>query len=190
MDVKEILGFITVALAFIVYVPYYYTIFKGRTKPHVYTYLVGGIVGVIAFVGSFTSGGGAGAWNVGFSAALTLGVFVLALKYGTKDIKPIDKVLTAGALAAIGLWLITDDLLLSVMLASAIDAIGMMPTIRKTWSDPCSEPYEAWGLNTLKHVLAIFALSQVSLITVIYPATMILMYGILSIMTYIKQKAL
>lgn len=180
MDYKEIIGYVTVAMAFAVYVPYLYTIVRGKTRPHLYTYLVDSAVNVIAFAGVFVAGAGAASWNIAASGALVFCVFALSFRYGTKDIRPIDTLLLVAALVTLIPWAVTHDPTISVVLITLIDALSLLPTLRKTWNDPTSEPYSVWGLNMLKHVLALFALGSYSLTTVFYPAGMVLMYALLT----------
>jgi hypothetical protein len=180
MEYKEILGYISVFLAAAVYLAYYYTIIRGTSRPHLYTYAIGGVVSLIVFFGALTSGAGAGAWNVGVSALFVFGVVLLSLKYGTKDITRFDAVVALGALLTIIPWILTKDPTLSVVLASLIDSASIIPTMRKTWNDPYSEPWVLWGINTLKHCLAIMAVSSLAVATVIYPISMVVMNGLLA----------
>jgi len=48
--VKETIGLIAVALAIIGHIPYIYDIYKGKTKPHIFTWVVWAIVTVLAFI--------------------------------------------------------------------------------------------------------------------------------------------
>lgn len=189
-EVQLILGAITVGLSFAVYVPYYVTILSGRTRPHLYTYLIGTIVNSSAFLGVWLSGGGAASWNIAASGALVFGVLLLSLKYGTKDIRPIDTWLLGAAFVALVPWFVTKDPTISVILITLIDSLSMVPTLRKTWDDPTSEPYLIWGLNAIKHSLAILAVSTVSVATVIYPAAMVLMNAALAVeILYLKRRS-
>lgn len=180
MDYKEIIGLITVILAFAVYVPYYASILSGKTKPHLYTYVIGAALSTVAFFGSWISGGGAGSWSIGASALLVIGVVLLSLKYGTKDVKRVDAYFAAGAVVAIVPWILTKDPTLSVVLVALIEYLAIAPTLRKTWNDPSSEPYSVWGLNTFKHGLTVAAVTNFSLATAFYPAAMVLMNVILT----------
>jgi hypothetical protein len=172
-DYRAILGFITVLLAIGVYIPYCISIVRGTTKPHLYTYVVGALLSGIAFAGSWTSGGGAGSWAVATSCALVVVVALLSLKYGTKDVKPIDGYFAGAALVAIIPWVLTKDPTISIVLVAGIEYLANAPTFRKTWNDPYSEPYTVWGLNTLKHALTIVAVSSASIATVFYPAAIV-----------------
>ncbi len=176
MDLKIILGAIAVILAFISSAIYIQDIFKGNTKPHVYTWLIWSIVTWIAFGGQFVSGGGPGAWATGASAFLTTFILFLSLKgnYGTKDITNFDKICLFLALVSILPWLLVDSILWSVILASLIDVIGFFPTMRKTWSNPKSESLKSMWVDFVKHSLSIMSMRNYSLITWLYPAAVLL----------------
>lgn len=167
-------------LAFAVYVPYYISILQKKTKPHLYTYVIGAMLGAIAFVGSWISGGGAGTWSIGASALLVVGVVLLSLKYGTRDVTKIDAYFASAAVLAVIPWILTKNPTISVILVALIEYLAIAPTLRKTWNDPTSEPYTVWGLNVVKHGLTVAAISNFSLATVFYPAAMVLMNAILT----------
>ncbi len=44
---KEIIGGIAVALTFIAYIPYYRDILKGKTRPHIYSWSLWGLLTVL-----------------------------------------------------------------------------------------------------------------------------------------------
>ncbi|HEY4526806.1 MAG TPA: hypothetical protein VJK53_03090 [Candidatus Paceibacterota bacterium] len=176
---KELLGLIAVALAILQSIPYIRDIFRGKTKPHMYTYLIWSIVTAIAFAGQVVAGGGPGAWTTGVMAALTIGILTLCFKYGTGDITKLDVVFLVGALAAIVPWLILEDPMYSVILATIIDVLAFFPTIRKTFNNPTSETLISYISNLIRHPLSILALSTYTVTTVVYPAALFLMNVIL-----------
>ena len=154
---------------------YIVDIVRGNTKPHFYTYLVWSIVTMIAFFGSLAAGGGYGAWVIGITGFLTIVVMLLSLKYGTKDIKPIDTYFLIAACVAILPWLVLKDPLWSVILAVIIDALGYFPTIRKTWKAPRSEIFSPWILGSVKAALALVTLQSFNLTTILFPAEILIM---------------
>jgi hypothetical protein len=170
VDLKVIIGIIAACLATGSAFLYIRDIFRGNTKPHIYTWLIWAIVIVIGFLGQWYGGGGAGSWATGVTAIYTIFVFFLALRYGTPDITNFDKICLTLALISIVPWLLTHNLLLSVILATFTDVIGFLPTIRKTWHAPRSESLGSMYFDALKHSLSIASLKQYSLITWLYPA--------------------
>ena len=174
---KEMLGFAAVVLAFACYVPYYYGIFFGKVRPHLYTHVIWTFVSVVAVSGMWISGAGAGGWSPIISTLLASFIIPLCLWYGTKDVTRTDLWFMCGALVTIIPWLLTKNPLWSIVLASVIELVGCIPTYRKTWNDPDSESVSSWGLNTVKHMLTIPAMAVFSVETLIYPVVMVLMNG-------------
>lgn len=125
---------------------------------------------VIGFLGQVHGGGGAGSWATGVTAIYTIFVLLLSFKYGTPDIINFDKVCLALALISIVPWLLTKNVLLSVVLATFTDIVGFFPTIRKTWHAPKSESLGSMYFDALKHSLSIVSLQNYSIITWLYPA--------------------
>lgn len=172
---KEFLGIITVALSIIGHIPYILDIFKGKTKPHVFTWLIWSIVTTIAFIGQWTTGGGAGSWGTGMTVIITILITFLSFKYGSKDITTSDKFFFTGALISIIPWLITKDILLSVIIATLIDIFAYLPTIRKTLKNPETETLFTYIINVLRHGISITALQNYAITTYLYPSALLLM---------------
>ena len=79
-DSKTIIGVIAIVLTFIGYAPYIRDIFLGKTKPHVFSWLIWTIVTTIIYALQISAGAGPGSW-VTLAVALTLFlVFLLGLK--------------------------------------------------------------------------------------------------------------
>ena len=71
-------------------------------------------------------------------------------------------------------WILTQDPILTVVLATAVDMLGALPTIRKTWRSPTSESQLSWIFTILKHVSSLLAIASLSITTVIFPACLLL----------------
>jgi hypothetical protein len=149
---------------------YITSIYRGETRPHVYTHLVWGLISAIAFFAQVYDDAGAGSWAIGLTAAACLFQSGLALKYGEKNITPTDKIALATALVAIAAWIITKNPLLSVILASAIDVVAFYPTFRKSWTKPWEENLAAYNIANVKLALSIVAIGHFSLVTTLFPA--------------------
>lgn len=176
MDLKIILGVIAAILALVSSFIYIKDIFRGNTKPHTYTWLIWSIVTTIAFFGQWVSGGGPGSWATGVAAIVTIFTLILSLKgnYGTKDITNFDKVCLVLAILSILPWVLTKNVLWSVILATIIDLIAFFPTMRKTWHAPQSESLGSMYVDAVKHSLSMFSMGSYSLINLIYPAAVLL----------------
>ncbi len=173
VEIKIILGIITVIIALIGYVPYFRNIFCGKTKPHAYSWLVWSILTGIGFFGQILNKGGAGAWVTGLTALISLTIFFLALKKGEKNITFSDKLSLFGAFIAMLFWYLTSDPLSALILVIIIDALGFVPTFRKSYHRPKEETMITFFLNGLKFAIALFALESYSLTTYLYPVYLI-----------------
>jgi len=190
MDYKVWLGVIAVIMGFIGYVPYFRDISLGKTKPHAFSWLVWGILTGIAFVGQVTSNGGAGAWVTGFTALVCLTIFLFALRKGAKDFPLLDWLSLVGAGIALLLWFVTKDPLGAIILVSIIDALGFIPTFRKSVARPYEETMFTYIMSGLKFVIGIIALTEFSLVNVLYPASLVLNNGAFVILLIVRRKQL
>ncbi|MDP4008330.1 MAG: hypothetical protein Q8P68_04015 [Candidatus Peregrinibacteria bacterium] len=173
MTDKELLGIIALIISIIGYIPYIRGIFRGKTHPHAFSWLIWGLITGIAFAAQVSDRGGAGTWSTGLSAFLCLLIFVLALKKGEKDITITDWISLAFGLLAIPLWAITKSPFWSVILITVVDLIGYYPTFRKTYIKPHSENLSMYILGSLKFVVSLFALTNFSFITAFYPLVIV-----------------
>ncbi|MEN9920924.1 MAG: hypothetical protein RL538_817 [Candidatus Parcubacteria bacterium] len=160
---------ISMILIIIAYGPYVKDILAKRVQPHLYTWLIWSITVSIAAAGVLFGGGGVlGAIPVMVDAGLVMLVCGLSFKYGSKNIRRADTITFIAALAAIGAWLLLDQPLLAVLLATTIDALGYVPTYRKSIEEPCSETSLYWAAASGNVLLAIAALQEYSIMTTLY----------------------
>ncbi|HEV3245458.1 MAG TPA: hypothetical protein VG102_03795 [Candidatus Paceibacterota bacterium] len=190
MPVKELLGLIAALLSATSGVMYVSTVVRGNTKPHLYTYILWSIVTCLLFAGQFVSGAGAGSWASLVAALATIAVVPLCAKFGTRDITFGDAIALTCGVVTILPWILTKNPLWSVILANLIDMWAIVPTLRKTWNDPSSEPLLPWLLTQAKHILAIAALSSYSITTYLYPVQAFCMNAILICIILFKKRKL
>lgn len=152
---------------------YFRDIFANKTKPHAFSWLVWAALTGIAFFAQLSDHAGPGAWVTATTAAISVVIFLLAIKKGEKNITLSDKLNLLGAAVALGLWFITSNPLLSVILITVVDFLGFVPTIRKSYRKPHEETLIHYVLAGLKFVLAIAALETYTLTTWLYPASLV-----------------
>jgi len=169
MEEKVVLGLVAILIAAISIVPYIYNIVRGKTKPHAFSWFIWLIMTSQAFLAQLISNGGAGAWVMAFTALANLGILILALLYGEKNITRSDKISFIFALTAIVPWLLTRDPTISVILIVLIDFGGFYPTIRKSYNKPFEETAFTFFLSGIKWVPSVLALSSFTLVTALYP---------------------
>ncbi|MCX6728111.1 MAG: hypothetical protein NTX11_04870 [Candidatus Saccharibacteria bacterium] len=187
---KEFLAVIAVVIGIIGYIPYFRTIFSGKTKPHAFTWLVWGVLTAIAFFGQLVGKGGAGAWVTGFTALISFIVFGFALVKGKRDFPKADWLCLAGCTIAMVLWTVTSDPLAAIILVTIIDMLAFIPTFRKSYFMPESEPAFTYALSGLKFLISLFALQEFSTVTVLYPASLVITNALFVAMLYVRRQTL
>lgn len=186
-DHKTFLGIFASIIAIIAYIPYFYDIFKGKTKPHIFSWLIWSLLGGIAYTAQVVKGAGAGSWQNGIVTLIYLVVAVLAIFRGEKNITKTDKLTFGGAILALGLWAITDDPLSAVILASAIDTIAYIPTFRKAYHKPSEETLSAFIMSATAIFISLFALESYSPATWLYLACLLVTDSAFIIMLLVRR---
>jgi hypothetical protein len=187
-DYKTAIGIIAVVISIIGYIPYFRDIIANKTKPHAFSWLVWGVLNAIAFAGQIHGNGGAGTWAVGLTAVALFAIFTLSIFKGEKNIKLFDWVCLGGAAVALLLWVVTDQLLLSIVLITVIDLLGFLPTVRKAYLKPYQETLVTYEINTLKYFLVVLALQNYSLLTTLFPLAVAIMNGLFVILLIVRRK--
>jgi hypothetical protein len=177
-EIKFIAAVISITLSLASMVLYTRDIYRGNTKPHIYTWLIWAIVTTIAFFGQLYGGAGLTSISTLIGALMCIGVATIATRYGTKDITFFDGFCLVLAIGALIPWIFANNLLLSVILATLIDMLAYLPTLRKTWHAPWSEHLLAAQLSHIKHLCSLIALDSYSLSTALYPAALLCMQAI------------
>jgi len=167
-DAKILFSIIAAIIGIFAFFPYIRDVVKKKTKPHLYTWLIWSITQTIAVVGIITGGGGWGVSSLLVGTLFVVAVFLMSIKYGTKDITRSDTVSLVLALLAIVVWLQLKQPVIAVLLAASIDLVGYIPSFRKSFKDPFSETISFWLLCSLSNFFAISALGEYNLLTMTY----------------------
>ena len=165
----------------------YMSILSGKSKPHMFTWLVWLATGSIATTAQILAGAGPGAWG---NLVMIFGfcvVLMLCPKYGYKKATRSDWVCLAISFGSVPLWLLTDNPLTAVVVVTLIDVIGFVPTIRKTWHEPFSESLLGYGLGALRNVLSLAALESWSFTTALFTATFMTVNILFITVTFIRR---
>jgi hypothetical protein len=185
---KESLAVIAALLAVAGNLPYLWDIFKGRVKPHPYTWFVWTLVSGIVFFGQLASGAGIGALPTAASEIFTLIIFLFSLKYGFKGITKTDTFFLFCALVGIDIWIQTNDPTYAVIIAVTIDLIAFVPTLRKTWAYPDTETPILYSSNVLRHILALFSLQAYNIATTLHSIAMIATNTLMTLMILFRKE--
>lgn len=154
--------------------PYLRDVFKKKTMPHAYSWLIWGILQTVSTIAIITSHGGYyGTLGIATGAILCLFVFFLSFKYGTKNITRSDTFCLVAALVAILIWIFTKNPFYSVILVSLIDFTDFIPTLRKGYQEPWSETTSLYVMAAVSDIFALLALSTYSIPTALYLSTLV-----------------
>ncbi|NML31366.1 hypothetical protein [Paraburkholderia antibiotica] len=169
-NLTRLFGVAGAIVSLLAFLPYGLAIWRGTTRPHLFTWLIWSVVTAIAAAGQFVAGAGPSAWCTAVIAATCLFVFVASIFRGERSRTAFDWLCLAAALSAIPLWMLTSDPTLAICLVTFIELVGLGPTVRKTIRDPWGESLSYFALCVLKYALAILALPMWSVAVAFYPA--------------------
>jgi hypothetical protein len=141
-------------------IPYIFSIIRGETKPHQFTWLIFTIMNAIVLSSQFLEGARA-------SVIISLIFFVysaidfgLSLKYGVRDSSKFDRILLGFALITIVLWLLTRNNALAIWLTVLIDVFATTMLVLKIKRHPGSEPFWLWFMATMAFVFTCLSLAD------------------------------
>jgi hypothetical protein len=165
----EIFAALAILVSVIRYGTYLWSIKKGETRPHIFSWLNWGLVTGIGAYAQMSLNGGPSAWVLAVVSATCLFIAFIALFVGEKNITKSDWFAFIGALLAIPIWVITDNPVMAIIVIITIDVLTYYPTIRKSWNDPWGEPPMSYFWAGLRYFLALFAVDNPSIETLVYP---------------------
>ena len=168
MEFKLVFGILSTAIACVCFFPYIRDIFKRKTQPHMYSWLIWTILQIVGVAAQIKDGAGYGAWALGVGAFFCFAIFLLSFKYGTKNISRFDLVCLIAAIGAIGIYLFIDNPLWATIVVATVDFIGFLPTFRKGFQEPFSETASTFILSGTSNLLSLIALQNYSVTTVLY----------------------
>jgi len=188
--VKEFLALGATILIVVAYAPYVKDTLKGKTRPHIYSWLISGLITFTAFGLQLSDHAGWGVVPTFAAATAGLIIFVLSLGGKRAPITKTDTFFFIMALIATGLWLIADQAATSIMIVSLIEILAFAPTYRKSWQRPDQETLSAYLVNTLRFSFATIAVQNYTFVTVLYPLTETLADGLFSLFLIIRRRSL
>lgn len=187
---KDVFGYIGVAMMLASAVPYFLALARKEIKPHAFSWLLWSLINAIVFAAQLEKEAGGGAWPTGVCALINIIIGLYALKFGERQYTKSDWVFLTLALTAIPLWVMTDDPLWSVVLVSAIDILAFLPTIRKSWLRPFEENATTFVFGTSAFLFSILALENYILSNYLYPAVVLMANAFFVTMLLWRRKVL
>jgi len=187
---KEIPEAVAIALTLAAFIPYIRSIHQGKTRPHVFSWVIWGSTTFVVFLAQLADDGGAGAWPIGVSGVITLYVALLAcLKKSDSTVTGTDWLFFILAMSSLPLWYLASDPLWAVVILTAVDLMGFAPTFRKARVHPYEERMTFFTIITARNLFSIVALEHYSVTTVLFPAAMAAACLVFILMVMCRRRA-
>lgn len=169
---------------------YFAGIFRGKTRPHLFSWFIWSVLSGIGFAAQAAEGAGPGSWGRGFGAVTCLLLVGIGYFKGEKDIKRGDWITLAVALSAIPLWAAVKTPFWSVMIVCCIDTLGYWPTVRKSWLKPHEEMAVSYLFSCLSAVFSLLAIAQYNPSTWLYPLVLAFSNGAMWLFLQARRRAI
>ena len=151
---------ISTILAIYCGIPYIFSIIRGETKPHQFTWLIFTIMNAVVLTSQFLEGARASVLISVIFFVYSAVDFCLSLRYGVRNTSKYDRILFGLALATIVLWLLTRSNELAIWLTVLIDFFATAMLVLKVKRHPGSEPFWLWFIATMAFVFTCLSLAD------------------------------
>jgi len=169
------IGLLAGIIGFLAFVPYILDTLNRKTKPNKATWIIWAVLGIIIAASYWSAGARDTAWTpIGYAIGI-LAVTALSFKYGEGGWTKLDKACLLGAGAGLVVWAITSEPIFALYLTTIIDAIGGIPTIRKTYLRPETESRAAWAMFLVANSLNLLAINEWTLTIAMYPVYVLIL---------------
>ena len=183
--IKIVASTLATGIAIVAYIPYLIDMFRGKNKPHLYTWIsITLVTAVVAYI-QLIGGAGIGAIPTIIGVIIDVIILFYCFRFGTKDIVFIDKVCLAISIIGVIFYAILNNQpVVSLAIVTAAEIISFVPTFRKTRNDPYSESLTSYYLLMIKLILILVALEKYNLLTVSYSALWLTVFVVFLSATY------
>jgi len=165
----SLIGLLAAIISLVSFIPYIFDILNRKAVPNRATWIIWMVVGVIIAASYYAAGARESAYLPIANAIGLVFMAILVIRYGEGGLARLDVLCLAGAGLGLILWLLTSEPLFALYLTIGIDAIGALPTIKKTYERPESESNRAWLLYLVANSLNLFAITNWTLAIASYP---------------------
>ena len=188
-EVRFLLGVMAGLVGLSAGIPYIRSIIsktaRQRTVPSRSSWLIWTILSIIMAL-SYEDVGGKIGLNLAWVLVVnTFIILCLSLKYGKGGWEMGDRWCLAVVLCIGVVWYFFPGL--ALVLCIGMDAVGLWPTIRKSWKDPNTENKAGWALITLASVINLAIVEELSWSVAGYPAWSFLGCGAMTLVLYTRR---
>jgi len=148
---------------------YVWATIRGHARPNAVTWLLWGLIPLIAAAAQAGESTRAAAVSVALAAGPLVIAVVAVARVRAPHFTCCSVVCTGVAAAGVVLWQVTDDPLLAIACCIAADAAAAMPTLWKAWRDPTSEYPAPYVLTVLSMLVTLLALDSLTVLAWAFP---------------------
>src|SRR3989344_7303450 len=128
-DIKVVLGIIAGVIAFLAYIVYIISIFRGGSKPNRATWWIWSFMGLVIGISYYFSGAENTIWVPFVEFIGPFSIALLSLKYGEGGLEDrTDIICLTGAIISIILWIIFKNPVVALVTNLAVDSFALIPT--------------------------------------------------------------
>ncbi|MBX4199117.1 hypothetical protein KW800_02470 [Candidatus Parcubacteria bacterium] len=186
----SILGAISGIMAMLAVIPYIRDIFKGQTRPNIFSWALWVLLLSISIAAQVSAGA---SWSLYLLIGDLIGtstIFFLCISgYGYKEYGRVEWICTALAIIAIVSWQITSQPVLAIIFSVIADSLASVPTIIKAYKDPSSEHSAQWLIIASAAVLAVISTTIWDASNLIFPIYLFLVNGSIGLISLIRGKS-
>jgi hypothetical protein len=162
-------GLLAGALGAVSTLPYLRDILRRTTVPHRGSWLIWGVIEVVAVEAQYADGALWSLVPLVSQAVGTCAVFVLSVRFGSGGVSLVDLALIALAGAGVVGWLVADEPIIAIVCVIAADFVAALMMLPKTWREPGSETLATYLFASLGGAATVGAVGALSVPLLVYP---------------------
>jgi hypothetical protein len=169
-------------------VPYVRDTVRGTTRPHRGTWLIWGVLAIVASVSQRADGA---SWSLVLTASqaiLTAIVFMLAIRHGEGGLAAFELSLLAVACGGIVGWLLAGEPVVAVMCVIVADLSAVAMMTPKAYRDPHSETLAMYAWASVGGALAVGAVGALDVSLLLYPIYYCLVNGAMALLISVRRR--
>jgi len=163
-------------------IPYVRDTVRGLTRPHRGTWLIWGVLAIVACLSQRADGASWSLIMAGVQAVLTSVIFLLSIRHGEGGLRPTEAVMIALAGGGVIGWIVANEPIIATACVVAADLIGAAMMVPKTYRDPGSETLATFAFASFGGALAAGAVGALDPSLLLYPIYYCLVNGTIAVL--------
>lgn len=190
MELHKFLGWSAAVFSILGYIPFVIAILRKENpvRPNRATWFIWALVSGIIFVSYYEAGARETAVVPFFYAIGSSAIALLSLKYGVGGWTPFDRKCLYAAGASLVLWVAFGSPLIALLTNTAVDIIGGLPTVKKSYHNPDSEDRLTWMFFFLGAAMNVFAIREWTFIIAFYPVAIMALIVVIFTLVVIRPQ--